>query len=154
MRGRPAIVLEEQIAHWQSSYGYVENIAYAIALAVTDSRAQHRIYNVAESTALSQGDFIRAIAQAAGWLGRVVEVPQSALPESRVAPFNFAQDWVTDSTRIRQELAYTEPIAREDAFKRTVKWQRSHPPQMFSQDAPELLDHATEDKILATLALG
>jgi nucleoside-diphosphate-sugar epimerase len=150
--GRSAIVLAEKIARWQGSYGYVENVAHAIALAVTDARAEHRIYNVAESTALSQGDFIRAIAQAAGWTGRVIEVPQSVLPESSVSPFNVAQNWVTDSTLIRQELAYTELIAREDAFLRTVKWQRSHPPQMFSQDAPELLDYATEDKILATLA--
>ncbi len=149
---RPAIVLESQIARWQGSYGYVENVAHAIALAVTDARAAHRIYNVAEATALSQSDFIRAIAQAAGWKGSVVEVPQSSLPESWVLPFNITQNWVTDSTRIRQELAYTEPIAREEAFKRTVEWQRSLPPQLFSQEAPELFDYATEDKILVALA--
>jgi nucleoside-diphosphate-sugar epimerase len=147
---RPAIVLESQIANWQGSYGYVENVAHAIALAVTDERARHRIYNVSEPNALSQGDFIRAIAQAAGWRGSVVEVPQSALPEPWVLPFNVAQKWVTDSTRIRQELGYVELITREDAFTRTVEWQRSHPPHPFS-DAPELLDYATEDKILAAL---
>jgi nucleoside-diphosphate-sugar epimerase len=148
--GRPAIVLESQIARWQGSYGYVENVAHAIALAVTDERAAHRIYNVSETNASSQGDFICAIAQAVGWKGSVVEVPQSALPESWVLPFNVAQNWVTDSTRIRQELAYTEPITREEAFTRTIKWQRSHSPQPFSE-APELLDYATEDKILAAL---
>jgi nucleoside-diphosphate-sugar epimerase len=150
--GRPAIVLESQIARWQGSYGYVENVAHAIALAITDARAKHRIYNVAEQTALSQGDFIRAIAQAAGWKGSVVEVPQSVLSDSWVSPFNVSQDWVTDSNRIRRELAYTEPIARADAFNRTVEWQRSHPPQLITQDAPELFDDATEDKILAALA--
>lgn len=146
--GRSAIVLEEQIAHWQGSYGYVENVAHAIALAVTNAKAGQRIYNVAELTAISQADFIRAIGQAAGWSGRVVVVPQSALPESWALPFNVSQHWVTDSTRIRQELAYTEPISREDAFKQTVEWQRLNPPQRGSLDAPELLDYATEDKIL------
>lgn len=150
--GRPAIVLEEQIAHWQGSYGYVENVAHAIALAVTDAKAAHRIYNVAERIALSQADFIRAIGQAAGWTGRVVVVPQSALPESWVLPFNVRQNWVTDSTRIRQELGYTELIPREDAFKRTVEWQRLNSPKMSSLDAPELLDYGTEDKILEALA--
>lgn len=150
--GRPAIVLEEQIAHWQGSYGYVENVAHAIALAVTDAKAAHRIYNIAEPTAQSQSDFIRAIGQAAGWTGRVVIVPQFTLPESWVLPFNVSQNWVTDSTRIRQELAYTELIAREDALKRTVEWQRSNSPQTSSLDAPELLDYATEDQILEALA--
>ena len=36
---RPAIVLEEKLAHWQGCYGYVENVAYAIALAVNDEKA-------------------------------------------------------------------------------------------------------------------
>lgn len=48
--GRPAIVLEEKIARWQGRYSYVENVAYAITLAVTDARAERRIYNVAGST--------------------------------------------------------------------------------------------------------
>lgn len=149
--GRPAIVLEEQMAHWQGSYGYVENVAHAIVLAVTNAKAAHRIYNVAELSAQSQADFIREIALAAGWIGQVVVVPQSALPQSWVLPFNVSQHWLTDSTRIRQELAYTELIAREDAFKRTVEWQRLNSPQTGSLDAPELLDYATEDKILAAL---
>jgi nucleoside-diphosphate-sugar epimerase len=149
--GRPAIVLEAQLAHWQGSYGYVENVAHAIALAVTDPRAAHRIYNVSEPTALSQADFIRAIGQVAGWTGQVVVVPQSALPESWVLPFNVSQNWVTDSTRIRQELAYMEPIAKETAFQRSIKWQRSNPPKSIPMDALELLDYATEDQILAAL---
>lgn len=149
--GPPAIVLEEQIACWQGSYGYVENVAHAIVLAVINPRAAQRIYNIAEPTVLSQGDFIRAISQAANWTGQVVVVPQSALPQSWVLPFNVAQHWVTDSTRIRQELGYTEPITRENAFKRTVEWQRSHPPQAGSLEAPELLDYAIEDQVLETL---
>ena len=43
---RPAIVLEEKLAHWQGCYGYVENVARAIALAVNDQRATGSIYNV------------------------------------------------------------------------------------------------------------
>lgn len=106
--GRPAIVLEAQMAHWQGTYGYVENVAQAIALAVTNSNAAVRIYNVAEPTARSPADFIRAIGQAAGWTGQVVVVPRSALPESWGLPFNVSQHWTVDSTRIRQELDYTE----------------------------------------------
>jgi nucleoside-diphosphate-sugar epimerase len=152
-KGRPAIILEAQIAHWQGSYSYVENVALAIALAITDDRAMHRIYNISEANALSQGDFIRSIGQAAGWNGTVLEVPQSALPEAWGLPFNVAQHWVTDSTRIRQELAYTERITREEAFTRTVTWQRSHPPELGSLDAPELLDEATEDQMFSAISM-
>jgi nucleoside-diphosphate-sugar epimerase len=150
--GRPVIVLEEKMADWRGSYGYVENVAYAIALAATEARAAHRIYNVAEPSAISQADFIRAIGHAADWTGQVVVVPRSALPQSWMLPFNVSQHWVTDSTRIRQELAYTESIAREHAFKQTVEWQRLNPPPTGSLDAPELLDCPTEDQMIEALA--
>jgi len=58
--------VEAQMAQWKGTYGYVENVARADSqasrsnvLAVTDSRAKHRIYNIAEPTVLSQADFIR-----------------------------------------------------------------------------------------------
>src|SRR5262249_34733410 len=37
--GRPAIVLDEGMARWKCPRGYVEDVAAAIALAVTDDRA-------------------------------------------------------------------------------------------------------------------
>ncbi|MEO0988970.1 MAG: NAD-dependent epimerase/dehydratase family protein, partial [Cyanobacteria bacterium J06639_14] len=42
---RPAIVLETSLAHWHGSYGYINNVADAIALAVIDQRAAGRVYN-------------------------------------------------------------------------------------------------------------
>jgi len=52
--------VEAQMAQWKGTYGYVENVARFTKasreqpLAVTDSRAKHRIYNIAEPTVLSQ----------------------------------------------------------------------------------------------------
>jgi len=52
--------VEAQMAQWKGTYGYVENVvrtrkrAESNVLAVTDSRAKHRIYNIAEPTVLSQ----------------------------------------------------------------------------------------------------
>jgi nucleoside-diphosphate-sugar epimerase len=62
---RPAIILEEKLAHWRGSYGYVENVARAIALAVNDQRATGRIYNVCESI-ITVTDLVKAIAEIVG----------------------------------------------------------------------------------------
>ena len=43
---RPAILMDESLAQWRGSRGYVENIAAAIVLALLDERAADRIYNV------------------------------------------------------------------------------------------------------------
>ena len=45
---RPAILLEQGMAGWRWTKGYVENIAAAIVLAVTDRNATGRIYNLGE----------------------------------------------------------------------------------------------------------
>jgi nucleoside-diphosphate-sugar epimerase len=103
---RPIILLDEQIAQWRWTRGYVENMAAAIALAVTDERAAGRIYNVGEEQALTEADWVRAIGRVAGWRGDVVVVPRNRLPLTLRwwGDAAMAQDWLLDTTRIRAEL--------------------------------------------------
>ncbi|HLH62759.1 MAG TPA: NAD-dependent epimerase/dehydratase family protein [Ktedonobacteraceae bacterium] len=60
---RPAILLDEKEAQWRWSHGYVENVAAAITLAVTDERARGRIYNVGEPITMTMADRIRKIGE-------------------------------------------------------------------------------------------
>ncbi len=52
-----------------------------------------------------------------------------------------------DTTRIGQELGFREPVSREEALKRTVAWERLHPPQID----PKMFDCEAEDRILTEL---
>jgi len=58
------------------------------------------------------------------------------------------QDWATDTTRIRTELGYAEPVPRDDALRRTIAWERDHGPTAVP---PALFDYALEDTVLAGL---
>jgi nucleoside-diphosphate-sugar epimerase len=147
---RHAIVLPESVANWRGSYGYVENVAYAIALAVTNTRATNRIYHVANIEDKSEAQRITQVGEIAQWQGKVVTVPESQLPPEWKLPFNVKQDWLVDSTRIRTELGYKEIVPDSKALQRTIDWQRANLPQEPQQfAAPYLLDYATEDEILA-----
>jgi len=125
--GRPAILIEESWARWEGSMGYVEEVAAAIALAVTTEAAAGRIYNIAEADTLPWAGWARAVGQAAGWNGRIVVLPRDRTPEHLRPPFNAEQHWTPDSSRIRTELGYCETIPREEALARTVAWERAHP---------------------------
>jgi nucleoside-diphosphate-sugar epimerase len=150
---RPAIILEEKLAHWQGCYGYVENVARAIVLAVNDQRATGRIYNVSEST-ITVADLIGAIANIVGWQGKIAILPKSQMPDTGKFEMNFAQHWFTDSTRIRTELGYAEIIDRHEALKQTITWEREHPPEALTEiGQAKLLDYQDEDAILANLKL-
>lgn len=145
---RPAIVLEQGMANWRWTKGYVENVAAAAALAVTDQRAADRIYNVGEDEVLSQAEWVRAIGAAAAWNGKVVIVPKERVPDHLVSDINTDQQLVVDAARIRQELGYREPVSRSEALSRTVAWERAHPPEEVD---PGMFDYAAEDALLAEL---
>jgi nucleoside-diphosphate-sugar epimerase len=146
--GRPAIVLEETFARWRWTRAYVENVAAAIVLAVGDARAINRIYNVGEADALSYAGWLREVARAAGWPGEVIVVPDGRLPAQLQPPAgNYRQDLVADTSRIRWELGYVEPVSRDDALRRTVAWERV----ARATSTPRPLDYAAEDALLAEM---
>ncbi|NGQ95955.1 NAD-dependent epimerase/dehydratase family protein [Brevibacillus sp. SYP-B805] len=145
---RPAILLEEGLPEWRWTRGYVENVADAIALAVSDGRAAGRIYNVGEPAAMSMREWIQAIAQAVGWSGEIVSVPADRLPEALRWNIHAAQHIVCDSSSMRRELGYQERISLEESIRRTVEWESLHPPENGSS---ALSDYAAEDAVLASL---
>jgi nucleoside-diphosphate-sugar epimerase len=139
--GRPVIVMPESWAAWRSPRGYVDNVAAAIALAAASERGAGRVYNVAEAESYSELEWSRMIAAAAGWEGEFVLLPDDRTPPSLRVPGELRQHWVADTTRIRSELGYEEPVAREEAIRRAVAWERATAPS-----DPPPIDHAAEDE--------
>lgn len=144
---RPAILLDEFEAGWRWPIVYVENAASAIALAVTHERAAGRIYNVAEPDAPSRLERTREIAEAFGWKGRIVIVPESTLPPHlKVGVKAPLQDFVLDTTRIRKELGYVESVGRVEGLRNTVMWEVAHVAEVADS---RIFDYETEDAVLA-----
>jgi len=140
--GRRRILLDQGWAAWRAPRGYVDNVAAALALTAVSGQAAGRVYNVAETLAFSELDWARKIAAAAGWDGRFVTLPEERMPAHLAQPGNRAQHWDADSTRIRRELGYRETVPIEEAIRRTVEWERAHPPEAFN---PYRFDYAAED---------
>jgi nucleoside-diphosphate-sugar epimerase len=145
---RPAILLDKTIFNWRWGRGYAENVGYATALAAVDDRAAGRIYNVADPVSYTEAEWVQALARAHGWNGEIVAVPASDLPESLRVDGVTDQDYAVDSSRIRSELGYSEPVAEGEALRRTVEWEAANPPDTID---PADFDYAAEDRILAEL---
>ena len=140
--GRRKILLAEGFADWRSPRGYVDNVAAAIALAATSEQAAGQVYNVAEQPAFSELEWARKIAATAGWDGEFVVLPKDRMPAHLVQPGNTAQHWEADSSRIRRELGYREPVPVEEAIARTIAWERANPGGAFGMHR---FDYAAED---------
>ena len=143
---RPAILLDERMAQWRWTRGYIENVAAAIGLAITSERAAGRIYNVGEAHPLPMIEWVRAIADIAGWHGDIVTLPADRVPPHLVPDIDVNQDLLVDTTRIRRELSYREPVDVDEALRRTIAWERAHPPEQV--DAKQF-DYVAEDAALA-----
>jgi len=121
---RPTILFSEKHAAWRGPRGYVENVAAAIVLAATTQAAARRVYNVGEPDCLSELEWAREMATATGWPGELITLPDDRTPAHLRQPGNLDQHWVVDTTRIRDELGFAEPIARQEAIARTIEWER------------------------------
>lgn len=142
--GRRVILLEEKLARWRAPRGYVENVAVAVAGAATNGAAAGRIYNVGEPENLSELEWAQRVAAVAGWTGELVLLPADRMPAHLLMPGNTEQHWSTDTTRIREELGYREPIAQEEAIRRTIEWERANP----TESSPHAFDYPAEDAAL------
>jgi len=135
------MLFEEKFSAWVGPRGYVENVAAAIALAAVDDRAAGRIFNVGEQDQPTELEWARRIADAMQWTGRFVTLPRDRMPPHLVQPGNTDQHWAISTTRIREELGYEEPVARDDAISRTIAWERANP----TDSSPHEFDYAAED---------
>ena len=144
--GRPVVLLEEGIAGWRWTRGYVENVAEAIAMAAIDDRARGCIYNVGEPVAFSEAEWVRKIGDAVGWDGEVVAVPKDRMPDHMKMGINSDQHMVLDTARIRKDLGYVEPVSEEERISRTIAWELENPTDVID---PNQFDYEAEDEILS-----
>jgi nucleoside-diphosphate-sugar epimerase len=149
--GRPAILLQEEAARLHPPRGYVENVAAAIVLAATAPAAAGHVYNVVEPYGFSELDWAREISAAAGWSGQVLALPRERTPPHLQVPFAADQDWPVSGERIRRELGFVEPVPLPEALRRTIDWERAHPPAQVDSAQFGYAARAAEDAALAGL---
>lgn len=143
---RAYIFFADTLAQWRSPRGYVGNVAAAIVLGVTDSRASGRVYNVCEEPSFSELEWARKIAGEMRWKGEFVVLPAERTPSHLLRPGNTEQHWSASSARIRRELEYREPVAIPTAIRETIAWELENPP---APPFAPIFDYAAEDAALA-----
>lgn len=146
---RPFILLSEAAAQWQWARGYVEDMAHAIVLAVTDERAADRIFNVAYEKTFTGAEWVEQIGRVVGWKGEVLVLPNDQLPAHLQSDkFDLTQQFEVDSSRIRRELGYAEIVDFDEAMRRTIDWERKNPPATVD---PAEFNYDAEDTAVSKL---
>lgn len=145
---RPAILFPDFYANWILTYGYIDNVAAAIALAATHEAAGGEIFNVGDVNELTQKGWAEAIAASMNWQGEIIAAPLPELPEKRAALAaggNFNQMLQIDASKIVEKLGFQAPVDFKTAVHRMVAYEREH----LGETAPDDYDYAADDRFLA-----
>ncbi|MCU0480222.1 MAG: NAD-dependent epimerase/dehydratase family protein [Anaerolineae bacterium] len=122
-KGSHMIFMDETQAMWRSTYGYVENVAQAMALTCVDERASGQIYNIADGIfdTLGMAYKVKAVMK---WDGRFAV--KLGLPEA----LRFGavpQSLQVSSEKIERHLGFVRKISFDEGIARTVAWDLANP---------------------------
>lgn len=140
---RPVILLDDTSAEWRRTRVYGANAARAMVVAATTAHAAGRVYHVGEPNAYSEYEWVERIARLMHWSGQIRVLPSERLPALLRLQLDGRQPIILDSTRIRQELGYTEQITEHDALLQSIAWELQQP--------AETTTYEDEDRVISSL---
>ncbi len=151
--GRPFIILPDG-GLTLHSYGYAENVAHAVLLAVDHpDAAAGQIYNCADDEILSLRQVVEIIAEALAHPLEIVFMPwEFAVPARPLLMQPLTTHRVVDTARIRAELGYRDVVPPREALVSTARWLVEHPPEPGGMEESVLqdpFDYAAEDRLVS-----
>jgi uncharacterized protein YbjT (DUF2867 family) len=105
------------------SYGYAENLAHAVLLAVGAPGAAGQIYNCADEETLTLRQVVEIVRDALGAALEIVSLPGALAVPARPL---LMQPWTThrvfDLAKLRTELGYRDVVPAREALAQTARW--------------------------------
>ena len=118
LTSKPRLAIDPAWASWRTTYGYVEDVAHALATAALHPASPGRTFNVGESDPPDHSAWIGRFADVLGWRGEVDFV--AAPKDSPLAALNLHYPLVTDTRLFREMCDWREPTPPDEALSRTA----------------------------------
>ncbi len=150
--GRRHIILPDDGLHLQT-YGYAENLAHAVLLAVDQPEAAcGQIFNCGDDEVLTLRQVVEIIADALGARLEIVSMPwRLAKPARPLIGMTENTHRVMDLAKLRRDLGYRDVVPAREAIARTARWLVENPPSRGGVEETALtdpFDYAAEDRLI------
>lgn len=132
-------------------FGYSENLAHAILLAIDDpAKTLGQIYNAADSEVLTLRAVVELIAAGLDHSWEIVNMPwELATPARPLITQPLPTHRVLDTTKMQRDFGYRDLVPAREALVRTAQWLVENP---LSENQQRLLedpfDYAAEDSLI------
>jgi nucleoside-diphosphate-sugar epimerase len=151
--GRRHIVLPDDGLNL-TTFGYVENLAHAVLLAVGNDRAKGEIFNCGDEECLTLRAVVELIADEFDHDWEIVSMPAEVATPARPLMFQHRTTHrVLDLTKAKDLLGYRDVVPARDAVRRTARWLAENRPTPGGQEEVVLedpFDYAAEDALIAS----
>ena len=150
---RQAIIIPDGGLTLQT-YGYAENIAHAVLLAVDQpQQAAGEIFNCGDAVCMSLRQVVEAIASALGHSWDLVSMPNE-LCSVGLPMLGQPQSThrLLDIGKLKHKLGYTDLVEPVEALAKTARWLMENQPEPGAMEEMVLqdpFDYAAEDKIIS-----
>jgi nucleoside-diphosphate-sugar epimerase len=121
------IAMPRAWARWQTTYGYVDDVAAGVALAATHEAASRRVFNLGLGQAPTHEEWGARFAAVMDWRGQITfdHDPTSSLA-TRIQGLDLSFPLILDTQRIRSELGFAEVVDERTALARTIEHELKH----------------------------
>ncbi len=121
LKQQDVLVIPQAWAHWQTSFGYIDNVGAAITATLGDERAHKQIFNISERETISQLEWAQRISEILGWQGKIelTDDPDNEF-QRRISGLDLDVPLVVNSERLRQTLGFTDTVDARTALEKTV----------------------------------
>jgi len=135
-------------------YGYVDNLAHALLLAVDQPEASMgEIFNCGDDEKLTIRQVAELITDELGHDWELLSMPaRFAIPARPMMQNYRTTHRVVDTAKLRDRLGYRDVVPARDAVRRTAQWLVAHPPARDGYEETALqdpFDYAAEDRLAA-----
>ena len=121
---------------WTTTYGFVGNVAAAVAAAAGHERAYRQTFNVTDTDPVPHRVWLDRFRQRTGWQGRVNETLNAPLPGGdAVAALDFQAPLSVCGRKLQDELGLDAPVSLEHALTETIAYEQRH------ETGAEALEH-------------
>jgi nucleoside-diphosphate-sugar epimerase len=135
-------------------YGYVDNLAHALLLAVDQpAAAMGEIFNCGDDEKLTIRQVAELITGELAYDWELLSMPARFAIPSRPLMQNYRTTHrVVDTAKLRDKLGYRDVVPAREAVRRTARWLVEHPPARSGYEETALqdpFDYEAEDRLVA-----
>ena len=113
----PEITVTQEKANWKWSRGYIKNVVQGIKAVIDQEEAsRNQIFNIADKKTLTELQLIETLRSITGWNGTI------RLVDEAQDQYNYQQNLILNTDKIRTKLAYTEKYTLEVGLKNTFEY--------------------------------